>query len=97
MRIRFPDGVQIQGTFGADETVGDIYQFVREVLAFQDVRFQLRMIKVNWVDFRSFTEGPTGGFGVEDTRSGICATDVVDDYFTRPRIKVEGGGRAGCS
>jgi hypothetical protein len=47
VRVRFPDGVQIQGTFGADETVGDIYQFVREQLAIQDVRFQLRMAAVS--------------------------------------------------
>jgi UBX domain len=42
VKIRFPDGIQVQGTFGADETIGDIYQFVREQLA-QDEAFQLRM------------------------------------------------------
>jgi hypothetical protein len=96
VRIRFPDGVQIQGTFGVDETVGDIYQFVREQLAFQDVGFQLRMVKVNWVDFRSFAEWCFGGFGVEYTGSGICATDVADGYFAGSTVEIEGGGRRKC-
>ena len=43
MRIRFPDGTQIQGSFGAVETVGDIYGFVRDQLSSPDVPFQLRM------------------------------------------------------
>ena len=43
MRIRFPDGTQSQGTFGAAETVGDIYTFVKEQLSSPDVPFQLRI------------------------------------------------------
>jgi hypothetical protein len=43
VRVRFPDGTQIQGSFGAVETVGDIYGFVRDQLSSPDVPFQLRM------------------------------------------------------
>jgi tether containing UBX domain for GLUT4 len=42
VRIRFPDGTQVQGTFNSDETVSDIYAFVREQIASQQTRFQLR-------------------------------------------------------
>ena len=28
IRVKFPDGYILQGTFGALETVGDIYKFV---------------------------------------------------------------------
>ena len=44
VRIRFPDGMQLQGTFAATETIGDIYQFVRDHLALKEVPFQLRMV-----------------------------------------------------
>jgi len=43
VRVRFPDGTQVQGTFNANETVGDIYQFIKEQLDSQDLQFQLRM------------------------------------------------------
>ena len=43
IRVKFPDGTQIQGTFAADETVGDIYNFVREQLQ-EDVPFSLRTL-----------------------------------------------------
>ena len=43
MRVRFPDGTQVQGTFGADETVEDIYEFVREQLVDRNDQFQLRI------------------------------------------------------
>ena len=41
IRVRFPDGTQIQGTFRAEETVGDVYAFVREQLQ-ENVPFSLR-------------------------------------------------------
>jgi hypothetical protein len=42
VRIRFPDGMQLQGTFSATETIADIYAFVQEHIAVS-VPFQLRM------------------------------------------------------
>jgi len=44
VRIRFPDGTQIQATFGANETIGDIYDFVRGYLSTKDVPFQLHLM-----------------------------------------------------
>lgn len=41
IRVRFPDGTQIQGTFSAEETVGDLYSFVNEQLE-ENVPFSLR-------------------------------------------------------
>jgi hypothetical protein len=32
VRIKFPDGYLLQGTFGALETIEDIYKFVGECL-----------------------------------------------------------------
>jgi hypothetical protein len=32
IRVKFPDGYVIQGTFGALETVGDVYKFVQQNL-----------------------------------------------------------------
>ena len=42
VRIRFPDATQVQGTFNSDETVADIYAFVRDQIASQQP-FQLRI------------------------------------------------------
>jgi len=51
IRIRFPDGMQLQGTFSANETIGDIYAFVRDHLAVT-APFQLRMSSNSgWVDW----------------------------------------------
>ena len=35
VRIKFPDGYLLQGTFGALEKISDVYQFVRENLKHQ--------------------------------------------------------------
>ena len=51
MRIRFPDGTQVQGTFGSGETVGDIYAFVREQLSSPDIPFLLRTISFDGTNF----------------------------------------------
>jgi len=42
MRIRFPDGFTLQGTFGSTEKIGDLYAFVHENLAMDDVEFVLK-------------------------------------------------------
>jgi len=42
VRIRFPDGTQVQGTFNSDETVSEIYSFVREQIATPRQSFKLR-------------------------------------------------------
>jgi UBX domain-containing protein 6 len=44
VRVRFPDGMQLQGTFAAHERVRDIYDFVREQLNSPVEAFQLRMV-----------------------------------------------------
>ena len=43
VRIRFPDGTQVKGTFNSDETVNDIYAFVREQIASPRHSFKLRI------------------------------------------------------
>jgi len=43
IRIRFPDGTQVQGTFNSDESVNDIYAFVREQIASPRHSFKLRI------------------------------------------------------
>ena len=40
-RVKFPDGLLLQGTFGAKETIGEIYAFVRENLFTKDRPFYL--------------------------------------------------------
>ncbi|CAG7733419.1 unnamed protein product [Allacma fusca] len=42
IRIRFPDGFTLQGTFAAKEKLGDIYEFVQENLALENVEFSLK-------------------------------------------------------
>lgn len=41
IRIRFPDGMQVQGSFGAQETVRDLYEFVRGVMREGGLLFRL--------------------------------------------------------
>lgn len=43
VRIRFPDATQVQGTFNSDETVADIYGFVRDQISSHQP-FQLRTL-----------------------------------------------------
>ena len=38
MRVKFPDGYLLQGTFGALEKVEDIYKFVNENIFYKDQR-----------------------------------------------------------
>ena len=80
MRVRFPDGTQVQGTFNADETVGDIYQFIKEQLDSQDLAFQLRMsfytAETNMN--RSRTKWPFEGYDTDDPTRWICNEDVID-------------------
>lgn len=83
VRIRFPDGMQLQGTFSATETIGDIYQFVRDHLALKEAPFQLRMAdfsdgEVGWLIFRFDAEGEFGGFGIDDSTGWIFGADDVD-------------------
>jgi hypothetical protein len=80
VRVRFPDGTQVQGTFNAGETVGDIYQFIKEQLDSQDLAFQLRMsfyMEVTNVN-RSRTKWPFDGHDSDDPRSRICSKDIID-------------------
>lgn len=41
IRVRFPDGIYIQGTFSVNETLGAIYEFVQACLKHEEVRFGL--------------------------------------------------------
>src|SRR5579862_2014863 len=41
IRIRFPDGMQVQGSFGAQETVRDLYDFVRGMMRDGGLGFRL--------------------------------------------------------
>jgi UBX domain len=46
IRIRFPDGMQVQGTFGAQESVGDVYDFVKSLMRQDGLGFHLSMIPI---------------------------------------------------
>ena len=41
IRIRFPDGMQVQGSFGAQETLRDLYEFVRGMMKDGRLAFSL--------------------------------------------------------
>lgn len=41
IRVRFPDGIYIQGTFSVHETLGAIYEFVQACLKHEEVTFGL--------------------------------------------------------
>ena len=41
VRVKFPDGYLLQGTFGAKEQIKDIYNFVQENLYSKDRQFYL--------------------------------------------------------
>lgn len=41
IRVRFPDGIYIQGTFSVQETLGAIYEFVQACMKHEEVRFGL--------------------------------------------------------
>ncbi|ENN78245.1 hypothetical protein YQE_05396, partial [Dendroctonus ponderosae] len=43
IRIRFPDGVYLQGTFSIYEKLGDVFDFVRENLEFDGLPFLLNL------------------------------------------------------
>lgn len=43
MRVRFPDGVFLQGTFGVHERLGDVVDFVRAALKQEEFEFALAM------------------------------------------------------
>lgn len=41
IRVRFPDGIYVQGTFSVRETLGAVYEFVQACLKHEEVRFGL--------------------------------------------------------
>ncbi|ODN03442.1 UBX domain-containing protein 6 [Orchesella cincta] len=43
MRIRFPDGFTLQGTFWAHEKLSDLHDFVQQNLLAEDLKFTLKM------------------------------------------------------
>ncbi|CAL8109598.1 unnamed protein product [Orchesella dallaii] len=43
MRIRFPDGFTLQGTFLANEKLSDLHDFVQQNLLAEDLKFTLKM------------------------------------------------------
>lgn len=85
MRIRFPDGTQIQGTFGADETVGDIYTFVEEHLAKVEIRFQLRMIPEYMANSDLLPKGELGDLSAKIKNSGFAARTLLVFTWNAPR------------
>jgi hypothetical protein len=105
IRVRFPDGTQIQGTFSAEETVGDIYSFVREQLQ-QQVPFSLRIspplfpllsrpgLYCGCVDVycRFGAEGGVSGFKCTDWGCWICRQDVSHVSMGTRRTKSITGG-----
>ncbi|CAH0746833.1 unnamed protein product [Bemisia tabaci] len=44
IRVRFPDGVLLQGTFGVYEKFGQVVEFVRDNLISEDALFSLQML-----------------------------------------------------
>ena len=84
MKVRFPDGTQIQGTFAADETVGDIYEFVREQLA-QDVAFHLRIALVDRVTVDLVPKGELGVLTQTIREAGFSPRTLLMFTWSLPR------------
>jgi hypothetical protein len=83
VRIRFPDGMQLQGTFAASETIGDIYAFVREHLAVTEP-FQLRMVRLDLVNVDLMPRGDLRDLGLTIRQAGFAARTALMFTWNQP-------------